>query len=262
MSIWNDDNYEIAKRNIYAVIEHEGAQYKVAKLIDIPISTFSTQLSSFGNNKKISEALVKKICDWKDFSEERFFTESLRGTNLDNIFDPKYKAYFGSTKRSNSKKIDVAELTIELDSVKFSINLSHMDDKRFTGKIIVEADSICIELLSEPPEKYRAYIVLPYLKKNTAHRKYVGGMGVILLMSDKNTFPCAHRIILSQYAYRLSEPYVKEEFDFIHQNLFTEPNDHFIKVNFEDNANVVDDITNRLIHEKSRNYVSLSQGKI
>jgi transcriptional regulator with XRE-family HTH domain len=111
-----------------------------------------------------------------------------------NIFEEKYYVYFLVTNIAREGAIHEGVVEICNDNVIFKILSNGEVVKCFTGDYNISDKLIFFNLQSSKDGTSYINMIKPNVNKN----KYVGGLAMLMLLSDANSKPCAQKILFSK----------------------------------------------------------------
>ena len=200
-----NDIYEKASKtfiyNLRKLIQLELTQKNLSKKIGISEDLLSKY--KVGEAFPSIETLIY-ICQVYNISIDKLITTPLTTVDIEslennqeidfNIFEEKYYVYFLVTNMAKEGAIHEGVVEICKDNVIFKIISNDQVVKYFAGNYNISEKLIFFNLQS--PNDGTTYINM--IKPNVNKNKYVGGLAMLMLLSDANSKPCAQKILFSK----------------------------------------------------------------
>lgn len=188
-----------------------------ASHIGVNVSTYSRYKTQMIDDKQMPKPLINAICTKFEIDINKFIN-----TYLDKFFDP-FPAYRGEyyaylhISREERFGIDAVKFIIDDDNmVDFKFGLTYAQ-KNFRGELYLDDNFWGLHLTKSGTS--HASIMIPYFPLRPS-QNYYGGMGLILLPSESNRVPCAQRIIVSRYGFKIdNENLSNDDFNFLSAKL-------------------------------------------
>lgn len=200
----NDIYEKVSKTFIYnltKLIQLELTQKNLARKICISEDLLSKYKS--GGAFPSIETLIY-ICEVYNITLEKLIAIPLSIGNIQdmennqetefNIFEEKYYVYFLVTNIAMEGAIHEGVVDISKDTVIFRILSNGVVVKSFTGNYNILDKLIFFNLQSLNDGTTYINMIKPNINKN----KYVGGLAMLMLLSDANSKPCAQKILFSK----------------------------------------------------------------
>jgi transcriptional regulator with XRE-family HTH domain len=187
--------------NLKKLIQLESTQKNLAKKIGISEDLLSKYKSAEAFPS--IETLIY-ICEVYNLSMDKLIGMPLSLSDIRdleynketefNIFEEKYYVYFLVTNIAREGAIHEGVVEICNDNVIFKILSNGEVVKCFTGDYNISDKLIFFNLQSSKDGTSYINMIKPNVNKN----KYVGGLAMLMLLSDANSKPCAQKILFSK----------------------------------------------------------------
>jgi transcriptional regulator with XRE-family HTH domain len=187
--------------NLKKLIQLESTQKNLAKKIGISEDLLSKYKSAEAFPS--IETLIY-ICEVYNLSMDKLIGMPLSSSDISaleydmetefNIFEEKYYVYFLVTNIAREGAIHEGVVEICNDNVIFKILSNGEVVKCFTGNYNISDKLIFFNLQSSKDGTSYINMIKPNVNKN----KYVGGLAMLMLLSDANSKPCAQKILFSK----------------------------------------------------------------
>lgn len=187
--------------NLRKLIQMESTQKNLSKKIGISEDLLSKYKS--GEAFPSIETLIY-ICEIYNITLDKLIGIPLSSSDIENleynqetefnIFEEKYYVYFLVTNIAMEGTIHEGVVEICNDDVIFKIVSNGKVVKYFTGNYTTSDKLIFFNLQSLNDGTTYINMIKPNVNKN----KYVGGLAMLMLLSDANSKPCAQKILFSK----------------------------------------------------------------